>query len=123
MEEDNMSEQEIDQINVKLRYLSDDIYHQETKIKQQERIQDQVFELQHKNEQLFDNIFSCWHKEPEMHHFMMAQHDQYQHEKYQLQDELDTEYEALLKEKQQLMNQEETYYQKRHELSLEEEKS
>lgn len=113
-----MSEQEIDQINVKLRYISDDIYYQENKIRKHERAGEQIVELNQQNNKLFDELFSYWHQEPEMHHFLMDEHDHFQHEKYKLQEILENEQETLMKEKQQLIEQEESFYSQRRELSL-----
>lgn len=110
-------EQQINELNHKLRTLSEEQHKNQLAIQKQKQTEVEFDRIKSQNHRVFDRILGTWHNDRELGLLLLDMNqDAWQMER-KLTYELEEQSEMLRKKKQNLNNQENDLYQQRQNLS------
>ncbi|MGG2066746.1 DUF3958 family protein [Bacillus sp. S14(2024)] len=112
-------EKQIDQLNHKLRSLSEEQHQNQLAIQRQEQMEADFYEWKGRSCRLFDGILETWHNDRELRHFFHNMRQDAQQIERKLTYELEDKKETLLKEKKNLSDLENDLYYQRQNLARE----
>ncbi|MDM5186829.1 DUF3958 family protein [Bacillus sp. DX4.1] len=95
-------EKQINQLNQKLRSLSEEQYQNQCAIQKQEQAEVDFHEWRGRNRRLFDRILGTWHGDRELSQFFMNTYQDAQHIERKVTFELENKKETLFKERKNL---------------------
>ena len=110
-------QQKVDELNHKLRNISEEQYKNQLAIQKQEQREVEFDRLKGQSNRLFDRILETWYKDRELGQVFLHMRQDVQHIERKLTNELEDRKETLRKEKQNLSEQEDTLYYERQKLS------
>ncbi|SFI02072.1 DUF3958 family protein [Bacillus sp. 71mf] len=109
-------EKQMNQLNEKLRSLSEEQYQNKRAIQRQEQAEADFYQWKGRSYRLFDRILETWHNDRELGQLHTEDAGQIERK---LTHELEDQKETLLKEKQNLSNLENDIHHQRQKLALE----
>ncbi|MEI4801986.1 DUF3958 family protein [Bacillus sp. FJAT-51639] len=112
-------QKQMDQLNYKLRILSEDQYQNQRSIQRQEQAEADFYQWKGQSYRLFDRILETWHNDRELGQFFHNLRQDAGQIERKLTYELEDQKETLLKEKQNLSNLENDIHHQRQKLTLE----
>lgn len=112
-------EKQINQLNHKLRSLSEEQSQNQHAIQTQEQTEVDFYEWKGRSYRLFDRILETWHDDKELRQFFHNMRQDAGQIERKLIYELEDQKETLLKEKQNLSNLEDDLHHQRQKLALE----
>ncbi|MDP7978374.1 DUF3958 family protein [Bacillus sp. WLY-B-L8] len=112
-------QKQINQLNDKLRIVSEDQYQNQRAMQRQEQAEADFYEWKGQSYRLFDRILESWHNDRELGQFFHNLRQDAQQIERKLTHELEEQKETLLKEKQNLNNLENGLHHQRQKLASE----
>lgn len=112
-------EKQINQLNEKLRSLSEEQFQNQQAIQTQEQTEVDFYEWKGRTGRLFDRILETWHNDRELRQFFHNMRQDAGQIERRLTHELEDQKETLLKEKRNLSNLENDLYHQRQKLARE----
>ena len=112
-------EKQMNQLNEKLRSLSEEQYQNQRAIQRQEQAEADFYQWKGRSYRLFDRILETWHNDRELGQFFHNLRQDAGQIERKLTYELEDQKETLLKEKQNLSNLENDLHHQRQKLALE----
>ncbi|CAG9611990.1 hypothetical protein BACCIP111899_01162 [Bacillus rhizoplanae] len=112
-------EKQINQLNYKLRSLSEEQSQNQHAIQKQEQTEADFYEWKGQSYRLFDRILETWHNDRELGQFFHNLRQDAQQVERKLTHELEDQKETLLNEKRSLSNLENDLYHQRQKLAQE----
>ncbi|AQY49782.1 hypothetical protein PWEIH_02212 [Listeria weihenstephanensis FSL R9-0317] len=114
----NDRDREIDSWNQRLRNVADDQYAKEREIRRQKQLLDEVDYVHNRNNRLFHELGSTWHRDREMAVFLDTQRYEYQRQHFHVVDGMEEEQTRMEREKRALMDKESDYYAARRKVEF-----
>ncbi len=111
-------DREIDRWNQRLRNVADDQYAKEREIRRQKQLLDEVDFVHNRNNRLFHELGSTWHRDREMAVFLDTQRHEYQRQHFHVVDGMEEEQMRMEREKRTLIDKESDYYAARRKVEL-----
>lgn len=118
---DLKKKKDVKELAAELRELSQKKSNLEAALAKHKFTTERLFELNSKSKQLFDNLLSTWHQDKEFSTWIEREQLDAQNHVRQVNEELASKREKLIKEKQQLTKLEDELYTHKRLLLLEEE--